>query len=72
MSKYAHIDFAANELAHILLREPAMRWRQQVDNIEGMIIFHGLDIDSCDFDWVMGKAEQRYKEMKPRSMRAGW
>lgn len=72
MSKYAHIDFASNELAHILLGNPGMRWREQAEHIEGMAIFHELDIDTCDFDWVIGKAEQRMMEMKPNLRRVGW
>jgi len=46
VSNYSHIDFAANELSYVLLNDPGMRWQNQVELIEGMAIFHELDIDT--------------------------
>jgi len=72
MSTYSHIDFAANELAHVLVNNRSMRWREQSDIIESMIYFHELDIETCDYDWVGSKAEQLVFNLMPNVKRAGW
>ena len=49
-----------------------MRWREQQEMLENIIRFHQLDIDPCDFDWALGKAEQRMREMRQEIRKAGW
>ena len=72
MSNYSHIDFASTELAYVLLKERSMRWREQVDTVESIVLFHTLDIETVDFDWVISKAEQYVHQIKPNVKRAGW
>ena len=72
MSNYAHIDFASSELAYVLLKERSMRWREQVEIAESIILFHELDIDPTDIDWVISKAEQYAHNIEPNVRKAGW
>ena len=72
MSNYAHIDFASTELAYVLLKDRGMRWREQVDTVESIVLFHTLDIEMADFDWVISKAEQYVHNIGPQVRKAGW
>jgi hypothetical protein len=72
VSNYSHIHFASTELAYVLLKNRSMRWRDQVDTVESIVLFHELDIETVDFDWVISKAEQYVHQIKPDVKRAGW
>lgn len=72
MSNYTHIDFASTELAYVLLKDRGMRWREQVDTVESIVLFHTLDIEMVDFDWVISKAEQYVHNIEPGIRKAGW
>ena len=49
-----------------------MRWHDQVDTVESIVLFHELDIETIDFDWVISKAEQYVYQISPNVKRAGW
>lgn len=72
MSNYQHINFASEEMSVALCKLPSMRWREQQEMLESIIEFHALDIEPCDFDWALGKAEQRMHEMRQQIRKAGW
>lgn len=72
MSNYKHINFASEEMSVALCKLPSMRWREQQEMLESIIEFHELDIEPCDFDWALGKAEQRMREMRQEIRQAGW
>lgn len=72
MSNYKHISFASEEMAVEISKLPSMRWAEQQDTLENIIAFHSLDIQTCDYDWVLGKAEQIMHEMGKEIKRAGW